>query len=337
MSTRTITALLTTYNCERFIKATIDSILSQTFSDFDFLIIDDGSSDDTCKLIRQYNDPRITLITHDENKGVGYRLNEALDLIQTPYIVKVDGDDLSLPTRFVEQLSYLQSHPNVALVKCYIEYFTTDPQVERSDRFRQFQEEKAPLLNSINTIEKIREELLRWCCVTHSTYFARSDVIKQLGYAERRMGEDYDLFYRAIKAGFDIGCVPKCLLKVRLSDSSTTTLNSSTDAFANMLVELKLAEIEKIVDKHGALYLYGRGQLSKALAKCFAARGYPINGFIDKTAGRETIEDTTLCVFEHSPTQYGGVIIAAQPVREKVRKSLSCAGWREWDDFLVIA
>lgn len=337
MSTRTITALLTTYNCERFINDTIDSILSQTFSDFDFLIIDDGSSDDTCKLIRQYNDPRITLITHDENKGVGYRLNEALDLIQTPYIVKVDGDDLSLPTRFVEQLSYLQSHPDVAIAKCYIEYFTTDPQVERSDRFRQFQEVKAPLLNSINTVEKIREELLRWCCVLHTTYLARSDVIKKLGYAKWRMGEDYDLFFRAIKEGFNIGCVPKCLVKMRLSNSSTTTLNSSPHAFASMLVELKLAEIETILDKHGALYLYGRGQLSKALAKCFAERGYPLNGFIDKTAGHETIDNTTYCVFEYSPTQYGGVIIAAQPVREKVRKSLSCAGWREWDDFLVIA
>ena len=97
---------MTTYNAEKWVDEAIQSILQQTASDFEFLIIDDGSSDNTVSQIKSYNDSRIRLIAHCDNKGVGARLDEALDMINTPFIAKVDADDISEPGRFEKQLSY---------------------------------------------------------------------------------------------------------------------------------------------------------------------------------------------------------------------------------------
>ncbi|WP_223842371.1 glycosyltransferase family 2 protein [Methylotuvimicrobium alcaliphilum] len=329
---------MTTYNCADYVEETMISILAQTFTDFEFLIIDDGSSDDTCARIRQFDDRRIRLYSEPDNQGVGARLNQALSLIRTPYIAKVDADDISLPHRFSQQLQFLQKHPQFGIAKSYFEYFTDDPLVAQSDRFRQFRSVKEAEHNCVNQPDDIAQQLRRWNCVIHTSYFAKTDVVKQIGYVKSRVGEDYSLFYKAAKAGVIIGCVPEVLVRMRLSQNSVTTKPDSAFHFAQALTALKYDELSALAKRHGSLWLYGTGGLAKGMAKAFAEHGIVLAGFIDRQAGSLILEDgEDYRVLPLTTDLARGLVIAAQPVRAEILQFFLDAGWQEWADFMVIA
>src|SRR5947207_1274318 len=106
---------MSVYNGENYLAEAIDSILNQTFKDFEFIVIDDGSSDTSLKIIKKYTDPRIKLISR-KNKGLVASLNEGLAKAKGDYIARQDADDVSLPQRLKKEVEYLDAHPKVALV-----------------------------------------------------------------------------------------------------------------------------------------------------------------------------------------------------------------------------
>jgi len=110
-----VSVILAAYNAERYLRSAVDSILAQTFSDFEFIVIDDGSADRTKQIIESFNDPRIRLISRP-NKGLTPSLNEALHLAQGEFIARMDADDLSTSRRFEIQVDFLRSHPDVVLL-----------------------------------------------------------------------------------------------------------------------------------------------------------------------------------------------------------------------------
>lgn len=107
--------LIPTYNDSRYLREAVGSILSQTFQDFELLIIDDGSTDDTPKIIGEYDDPRITVITHSQNLGRPFARNAALDAAKGEYLFWMDADDISLPTRMEKQVAFMDTHPDIAV------------------------------------------------------------------------------------------------------------------------------------------------------------------------------------------------------------------------------
>lgn len=104
------------YNVGRFIGHTIKSILKQTYSNFELIIIDDGSTDNTIEEVMKFNDPRIKLIVDCENHGISYRLNQQIDLAKGKYFVRMDGDDLMFPDRVEKEVAYLEAYPDVDVV-----------------------------------------------------------------------------------------------------------------------------------------------------------------------------------------------------------------------------
>ena len=111
-----VTVLMSVYNGERYLNEAIDSILAQTFTDFEFLIIDDASTDSTPKILHSYDDPRIRIVTNEENLGLTKSLNKGLALAQGEYIARMDADDISLPERLMMQLNFLIDNKTVPLV-----------------------------------------------------------------------------------------------------------------------------------------------------------------------------------------------------------------------------
>ncbi len=103
------------YNAEKFLKEAIDSVLYQTFTDFEFIILNDGSVDSSLEIITSYTDSRIKLIHDGVNLGYCARLNEGLRAASGKYIARMDSDDISLPTRFAKQLNFLESNSNFGL------------------------------------------------------------------------------------------------------------------------------------------------------------------------------------------------------------------------------
>src|SRR5258705_775698 len=111
-----VSVLLPVWNGERHLAAAIESVLGQSFTDFELLIVDDGSTDGSAALIRRYGDERIRLFENEKNLGVTRSLNLGLAQARGRYVARMDADDLSAPERLARQVAFLDSHPEVALV-----------------------------------------------------------------------------------------------------------------------------------------------------------------------------------------------------------------------------
>lgn len=110
-----ITVLMPVYNCELYVREAIESILNQTFTDFELLIIDDASTDATASIVKSYTDSRIQLIQKPVNTGYTNSLNQGLKIAKGEYIARMDGDDSCMPERFSKQVNYLDAHPETVL------------------------------------------------------------------------------------------------------------------------------------------------------------------------------------------------------------------------------
>ena len=121
-----ISVVLPAYNVQDTIGESIDSILSQTFTDFELIIINDGSQDNTEEVIHAYSDKRIRYYRNEKNEGLIYTLNRGLDLAQGKYIARMDADDVSLPTRFEKQVKVMEESPNIVVCGTQIILFGVD-------------------------------------------------------------------------------------------------------------------------------------------------------------------------------------------------------------------
>ncbi|WP_288740805.1 glycosyltransferase family 2 protein [uncultured Rheinheimera sp.] len=339
----TITALMTTYNCASTVEDTIKSILAQSYTNFEFLILDDGSTDETCARIKGISDSRIRFYQYKDNIGVGARLSQALELITTPYIAKVDSDDISSPERFSKQLAYLQENQHVSLVKSYIDYFPDNDIVAQSERYTLFKKVKEHEINSVNTAELIHRELRRWSCFPHTTYMGKTSSIKDIGYPNSRIFEDYYLFYTMLNRGYVLGCIPEYLVRMRVSNSSTTatTTESTIDEGLNVIVDFKLDAIKAVVRSKN-IFIYGSGQLAQSLARNLLKRDILVSAFLDKEhKAPVSIADNVYPVVNINEAELNkindSVIVAAQPVRDQICHFLTLEGWEEWKHFMVIA
>jgi glycosyltransferase involved in cell wall biosynthesis len=115
MNQPSVTILMPAYNAEKYIRESINSLLIQTYSNFKLLIIDDGSTDQTAKIISSYNDPRIACIKNHENIGLVKTLNRGIELASTTYILRMDADDIAMPQRLEWQVDFMEKHPEVGV------------------------------------------------------------------------------------------------------------------------------------------------------------------------------------------------------------------------------
>lgn len=170
---------------ERYLKQAIESILAQSFKDFEFIIIDDDSSDNSVDIVKSYRDPRIKHMLNDKHLGLTASLNRGLDLAQGEYIARMDSDDISLAERFDEQVRYLDSHPDVAVLGTGIRFID---------------EAGNPIEDVIFSSD---HDLIKWdLCfynpIAHPTVMIRAQVIREAGGYDPVLerSQDYDLWWR---------------------------------------------------------------------------------------------------------------------------------------------
>lgn len=111
-----VTVLMPLYNAENYLMEAIDSVLNQTYQDFQLLIIDDASTDKSMEVVSAFNDPRIVIYRNEKNMGISYTRNRGLDLCKTEYIALLDDDDIAMPYRLEHEVRYLDEHPEVDVV-----------------------------------------------------------------------------------------------------------------------------------------------------------------------------------------------------------------------------
>jgi glycosyltransferase involved in cell wall biosynthesis len=180
----------------------LSSVLRQTFKDWELILIDDGSTDGTSDIARRFEDPRVRLIEERESRGLGYRLNEAIDLAQGGYFARMDGDDVCFPDRFARQVAYLDEHPEVDLVGSGGIVFSGDGKV-RGVR---------PLWT---THEEICERPWSGFYLAHPSWMGRVEWFRQFRYDSRAIrAQDYDLLLRSYRAS-RFGAIPELLIGYR--------------------------------------------------------------------------------------------------------------------------
>jgi len=180
-----ISVLMTAYNSELFIRKAIQSVLDQTFSDFELIVYNDGSTDRTVAVVKEFADPRIRLLSSEKNRGVTYARQTTLSLAKGKYVAILDSDDIAFPTRLEKQYKFLETHPDVKL--CGGNAVVIDEKgnhiVETLIPFYRPEELKVKLF--FNNI-----------FVNSTVMYRREEVLSLGGYRDRVLAEDYDLFVR---------------------------------------------------------------------------------------------------------------------------------------------
>ncbi len=119
-----ISVIMSNYNTpEEYLREAVESILNQTYSNFEFIIVDDFSDDNSVEIIQSYNDPRITVLKNNENMGITKSLNRAMKAAKGEFVARMDADDISLPERFEKQVEYMKQNPSVVVCGTWVELF----------------------------------------------------------------------------------------------------------------------------------------------------------------------------------------------------------------------
>lgn len=227
MKSYEITVLMPVYNGEKYLKTAIESILSQTYSEFEFLIINDASTDNSRNIILSYQDERINLVDNEQNLGITKTLNRGLQLAKGKYIARMDCDDISLPNRLEKQLEYITKE-NVSFVGSYCKLFSDTKELKNMLT--------APVYHNA-----ILFHLCFRCCLVHSSMlFSKQAVIDLGGYDEsKNYVEDYDLWCKAI-LNYKFVVIPKILHAYRENDSSISSRNKDIQLYNAYNVTCKL-------------------------------------------------------------------------------------------------
>lgn len=211
-----VSVLLPVYNCELYLGAAIQSILSQTFADYELIIIDDGSTDSSASVVDRFHDSRIHFIQQN-NQGLASTLNRGICLARGRYIARQDADDLSYPNRFALQVDYMERHPRCALLGTWAQIMEGETLSERFHRHP-------------TAASELRYQLLFNNPFVHSSVMIRRSVLDKVGVystdPERQPPEDYELWSR-IAREHDIANIPRILQVYREIPGSLSRVGPS--------------------------------------------------------------------------------------------------------------
>lgn len=214
-----ISVVLPVYNGEKYIAEAIDSILKQTYTNFELIIIDDGSTDNSLELIEKYKkqDSRIIIISR-ENRGLIATLNQGIEKAKGKYIARMDQDDISLPSRFEEQVNIMINDIKVVVCGSWINIFG----VNKKDKIVKYYEKD----------KQIKANLLLSCCFAHPSVMIRKNLMidNNIWYNnDFENAEDYHLWTQLAKVG-EFYNIPKVLLNYRFLETSITRVADKNES-----------------------------------------------------------------------------------------------------------
>lgn len=207
----TVTVLMSVYNGERYLREAIESILNQTFTDFEFLIINDGSTDASRSIISSYSDLRIQLIDNSQNIGLVKSLNRGLTLAQGRYIARQDADDISEPDRLARQVAFMDANPHLVMSGTWYREIDMDGNLGNNVRLP-------------TEFTELQWALLFFCPFVHTAVImCRSQLLQEIGLYNKDCyyAEDYELWLR-IARHLPMANLPAYLVRYRTNPYSMT-------------------------------------------------------------------------------------------------------------------
>jgi glycosyltransferase involved in cell wall biosynthesis len=270
-----VSVLIPCYNASGTLLEALLSLKRQTFSDFEVLAVDDGSTDGTLDLLRGWvgEDARFKVIAQP-HAGIITALNSGLAACRAPLVARMDADDRSHPERLEHQLSFLNDHPEVGTVGCLVEGFPPD-QVRQG--FHLYIE----WLNSLVRDEDIRREIFVESPLVHPSVIYRKVWIDQVGgYQEHGWPEDYDLWLRLYLAGARFAKVPEVLFDWREDPGRLTRLDNRYSVENFLRLKAFYLARGPLVGRD-AIIVWGAGMMGRRLSKHLQRMNLPLRAFVD--------------------------------------------------------
>jgi glycosyltransferase involved in cell wall biosynthesis len=230
-----ISVILPVYNCELYIKETIDSVLEQTFSDFELLVIDDCSTDNTVSVIKEFLDERICLIEKEKNSGLINSLNFGISIAKGEYIARMDGDDICLPERFAKQVAFLDKNPAIIMCGTAIKFIGS---------------------SCGNLFYPQTNEEVKICLFSFSPTFAHPTVMgKKIFFKNNNYdiayehAEDYELWTRLVQEG-EAANLNEILLEYRVHPNQVSVTKKNIQDLNSYKSRLKMLQSLQLDSKY---------------------------------------------------------------------------------------
>lgn len=207
-----VSILMPVFNVAPYLREAMDSIFNQTFRDFELIVLDDCSPDNSEEILDTYSDERIVRYRGQQNVGLANVLNIGIEMARGEYIARMDSDDVSLPQRMEKQVAYLDNHPTVDLVSAGMQRFGASQEV---------------MIRS-SDIEDVKFNALSYSPVLHaSSMWRKKQFLKNGLFYRQEMvpAEDYDLWTRALACGLTLINMPEVLYLYRTHSSQVTSVN----------------------------------------------------------------------------------------------------------------
>ncbi|MCR4336263.1 MAG: glycosyltransferase [Candidatus Omnitrophica bacterium] len=208
-----VTVLMTVFNAESYLEKTLGSVLNQTYPHFELLIIDDCSSDRSLTIIKSFQDPRIRFHRNERNQGQTKSLNVGLRLAQGKYIARMDADDLAFPMWLEDQLRFIESHPEYAVVST--KAVVIDSQHKINKPLRSYSDSRDIFLRAL-----VHSPINHVGCLMQ-----KNIIIENGGYDENfKIAADYELWSILLRRGFKLTSTVKTLVAIRVHERSISIL-----------------------------------------------------------------------------------------------------------------
>lgn len=331
-----LSVLFPVRNGGKFLENALESLSRQSFSDFEVVAVDDGSTDGTWDILqaKSAEDPRFRLV-RQEPSGIVAALEFARSLAGGSFLARMDADDGAFGQRFQRQMELMASDPRMVLCGTGVVYFPRESLKEGALRYEDW-------INGVTSHEAVVRDLFVECPIPHPTFLMRAEALEMVG-GYRAMGwpEDYDLLLRFWEGGGRFGKVPAPLLRWREGDGRLSRVHGdySPEAFRRCKVHFLLRT--HLRGGRGVV-VWGAGPVGKGFARELVAQGGTLQAFVDldpRKVGQE-IHGVRVLRPDQALRLEGVFSVAAvgKPGgREEIRAALEGAGQVESEDFLAVA
>ena len=235
-----ISIILPNYNSEKYLKETIESVLSQTYQDFELIIVDDASTDKSMEIARSFQDPRIKYIQSDRNRQVAYTANIGMEMAEGEYIARIDSDDIWDEKKLEIQLKFMEENMDIAA--CFTRVDIIDENSHNANKKYQVIYDIFEKAKNRSQKEWLGIFLTEGNCLCHSSVFMRKEFFKDIGgfYNLAYVGaEDYELWVRMV-IRHPIYVLDDRLVKYRWEEHSATKISGLTKEKVYMAINLQM-------------------------------------------------------------------------------------------------
>jgi glycosyltransferase involved in cell wall biosynthesis len=270
-----LSVLLPCYNASGTLNEALYSLTCQTLSDFEIIAVDDGSTDGTLQMLQALalKDTRLRILPRS-HEGIVSTLNAGLELCTALYVARMDADDCAHPERLEKQASFLDAHPEVGVVSCWVAGF---PAGQVRQGFTIYME----WLNSLLRNDDIRREIFVESPLPHPSLTIRRELLQQVGgYQDHGWAEDYDLLLRLYLAGARFAKLPEVLLEWREHPQRLTRTDSRYSLENFLRAKAFYLTLGPLAGRDGVI-IWGAGMVGRRLGKQLARLGAPLVAYID--------------------------------------------------------